>query len=334
MKFFIQSCFVIFIMLFVGGCTQQVDVRFLQPAEIDRVSNTKKITVAKFQNDTVGLSNKIESQLSNHKIEGKNYFKVISRKDFDKIIAEQKLQNSGLVDLSNVVKVGELLEAQAMILGRVDDVGFSVGSFYEERRECVDKKCKELRKYTVECFKQRVSLSADIRIVDIQKGDIIYANTIPVSSTHKHCSDDSRVLPDKMAEARYLSGRIASRFVYKLMPHYRYVSVNMLEDADLDYTDKQEKLLEVALAYVEQKRYDKAQKFLIQLIDSTDQKSYVPFYNLGVLKEMDGDYISAKRYYKKADDLMVEPVEEINLALVRIDKLIQNNRVTKEQLSR
>lgn len=324
----------VLITLYISGCAQKVKIRALEPAEIDRVATTKKITVAGFKNDRVGLSGKIEANLAQHKIDNKSFFTIVSRKDFDKIIDEQKIQNSGLIDTSTVVEVGQLIDAQAIILGNVGRASLQDSRFYETRSRCIDEKCKEREEYRVRCIKRVVGLSAELRIVDVAKGDIIYADKFFESSQHKHCVDDSIALPSKWMAAQNLASRIADRFTYKLTPHYRSFSVRLLEDADLEYTDAQEKLLGLSLTYIEQGRYDKAEQFLIELIDSTDKQSYVPFYNLGVIKEAQGQYNEAKNYYKKADDLMVEPVEEISLASLRIEKLIRKHKKSKEQLQR
>ena len=202
------------------------------------------------------------------------------------------------------------------------------------RSRCADKKCKELIYYKVRCKKRIVGLSAELRMVDVSKGDIIYADTMNRKATFTHCSDDSRALPSREMAAQNLAESIANNFIYKLTPHYRNFRVVLLKDGDLDYSDKQEKLLEVSLEYIEQGRFDKAQQFLTQLIDSTGAQSYVAFYNLGVVKEAEGNYLEAKEYYENADNLMVEPVEEINAAVLRIDSLIDKRQRTQSQLER
>jgi tetratricopeptide (TPR) repeat protein len=183
-------------------------------------------------------------------------------------------------------------------------------------------------------MKRMFSLSADLKIVDVANTDIIYADTLTKGSLYKHCSDDSRALPSTEMAAQDLANKIANSFTYKLTPHYRRFEVELLDEPDLDYTDKQEKLLKVSLEYIEQGRYDKAEDLLGRLIDSTDSKSYVPFYNLGVIKEAEGKYEEAQEYYNEADHLMVEPVEEINRAVLRIRKLIEKKQRTMEQLKR
>lgn len=199
---------------------------------------------------------------------------------------------------------------------------------------CADKKCSELEYYKVRCIQRVVGLSAEIRIVDVQKGDIIFADTLSKRSSYQHCIDDSSPLPSTSMVAQNFSIAMANEFTYRLTPHYRNFLVTLLEEPDLDYNDKQEKLLEVSLLYIEQGRYDKAENFLGELIDSTASQSYVAFYNLGVVKEAQGNYKEAQEYYAQADALMIEPIEEINSAVVRINALIQKQKRTREQIQR
>ena len=321
-------------MLLVSGCAQKVNIRALEPAEIDRAAATKKVAVANFSNDRVGLSGKIEAKLSRFRIDNKSYFTIVSRNDFNRIVEEQRIQNSGLVDQETVIDIGNLIGAQAIISGNVGRTTAQDTYFYERRSRCADRKCKELIYYKVRCKKRIVGLSAELRMVDVSQGDIIYADTMNRSATFKHCSDDSRALPSREMAAQDLAESIANNFIYKLTPHYRNFRVVLLEDPDLEYSDDQEKLLEVSLTYIEQGRFDKAEQFLVQLIDSTGSQSYVAFYNLGVVQEAQGNYIEAKEYYENADSLMVEPVEEINAAVLRINSLIEKRQRTQAQLER
>ena len=321
-------------MFFVTGCAQKVTIRALEPAEIDRAASTKKVAVTYFTHDRVGLSSKLEANLARVRIDGKNYFTMIRRNDFNKIVKEQKIQNSGLIDPSTAVDVGSLIGADAIILGNVGRATAQDSHFYETRTRCANKKCDKLEYYDVQCKKRVVGLSAELRMVDVSKGDIIYADTMNPSSVYKHCIDDPRPLPSREIAAQSLAQSIANDFSYRLTPHYRTFSVVLLEDSDLDYNDRQEQLLNVSLEYIKQGRYDKAERFLVDLIDSTSEKSFVPFYNLGVIKEAEGKYAEAKEYYENADKLMIEPIEEINLAVNRINSLIAKRNRTRNQLQR
>jgi len=322
------------IVTFLGACGKKVAIRALEPAEVDRLSKTKRIAVLNFKNDTVGLARKIEAKLAAYKINGKNYFTVVGRNDLDAVLNELKLQSSGLVNEKTAVKVGELIGADAIISGDVREPTKEDTYFYEKRVRCADKKCKKLAYYNVRCMKRIVGLAAEIRIVDVSRGDLIYADTLSKNSVFKHCDDDGRVIPSTMIVAQSLAEAMAREFTYKLTPHYKTFYVSLLDEPDIDYTDEQERLLKVALEYIEQGRLDKAEQFLARLIDSTHEKSYVAFYDMGVVKEAEGKYEEAQEYYEYADNLMIEPVEEINEAIQRIRALIEKKEKTMQQIGR
>ncbi len=327
--------FLLFTMMFLlSACSQQVRIKALEPAEVDRAANTKMIAVTSFNNDRVGLSGKIEAILAKQRVDNKNFFTLMSRSDLNKIIAEQKVQNSGLMETSTAVEVGRLMGAQALISGDVSNLSLQDTHYYETRIKCSDNKCKNTYTYNVRCTKRVIALSAELRMLDVTRGDIIYAETLSKSSKHDHCQDDSHALPSKGMGGQKLANAIARQFAYKLTPHYRYFEVSLLEDPDLDYNDAQESLLKNSLIYIEKGRYDKAEKLLINLMNSTGKQSYVPFYNLGVIKEAQGQYNEAQTFYGIADNLMVEPVDEISESYIRIQKSIQKRKKSQEQMAR
>ena len=321
-------------MVFISGCAQKVQIKALNPAQIDRASTTKRIAVVRFKNDRVGLSSTIESNLARFRIENKPFFTMVSRSDINQVIKEQKLQNSGLIETGKIVEVGNLIGAQALISGTVRKPSMSDTRFYETRAECANRKCSELRYYDVACTKRVIGLGAEIKMVDVTQGDIIYSDSLLRSASYRHCSDDSMVLPAKLDVAQRLAREMANQFTYKLTPHYIYFEVELIDEGDLDYTDRQEQLLESALEYIKHNRLDKAERLLKELVDSTGQESYAAFYNLGVVKEAQGDFTKAKVYYEKADNLTLEPVKVINTAYIRINATIDNYAQTSQQLQR
>ncbi len=321
--------------IFVSGCAQKVTVKALEPAEINGAANAKNIAVTPFHSDYVNLADKIEASISNQRIDGKPYFSVINRTDLNKIVQEQKVQNSGLIDTSTAVEVGNLLGAQAIISGSVDVPTMHDDNYYVERTKCSGKgeerKCWKVR---VACQQRTIGLSAQIRMIDVSTAGIIYADNVRRQKQWNHCADDTRTLPSKHSGSQYLANTIANEFAYKLTPHYRNISVVLLEEPDMEYSDQQEKLLENALLYIEQTRYDKAEQLLRRLMESTTSQSYVPFYNIGVIYEVRRNFSEAQHYYKAADELTIEPVEEINVAVNRIQHLIEKEKIAQEQIAK
>ncbi len=321
--------------LLMSGCAQKVRIKALDPAEVGEMATKKKIAISGFKNDKHGLSGKIESQIAKHKLDKKRYFTVVSRKDLNKIMAEQKLQSSELMDEATATKVGKLIGAQAVINGEISSASASTGRYTEAREKCLKytkEGCVRYKHYRVTCNTIAAEVSANINIVDVETGSIIYGDMINKEYSADSCKR-GKVLSKGQALNR-LTTAIASEFVYKLTPHYIYFTVALLDKIELEnVTEKQEKTFETSLAYIKAGRMGKAEKILQGLLDEVDGKSYVIAYVFGVVNEAQGKFDEAKKIYTMADDLTVEPVDEINLAITRIDRLIEKREEAKQQMN-
>jgi len=338
----------LFVSVLMSGCAQKVMVKALNPAEVGEMASKKKVAVSGFKNDRVGLSGKIESQLAKHKLDRKKYFTVVSRKDLEKIIKEQKLQSSELMDETTSSKVGKLIGAQAVINGEIASANATSGSYMEDREKCLkyvkDRGCVKYRYYKVKCNTTQATVSANLNIVDVENGSIIYGDTLTKEYSADSCKAGNigllsistaprQILSERQALNR-LASDIANEFVYKLTPNYVYFKVTLLDEIDLDNkTDKQEKIFESALEYIKAGRMDKAGSMLQGLLDEFNGRSYAVAYDYGVVNEAQGKLDEARKYYSMADELTIEPVEEINEAMKRIDNLIAKRDEAKQQMN-
>ncbi len=327
----IASCFLLITLLInLSGCASQLTVTLLQPAEID--INAKNIAVLAFKNDhKIGLTGEIESALTEVRFEGKPYFTVINRRSINNVIREQKLQYSGLLNENTSVEVGALLGAEALISGEITSNTKTDHSYQEKRWKCKKKSCYA---YTVNCIRRRIHLGVNIRIVNVTLGSVLYSKSVNRSNDWRHCSDDNRILPSKEEGALLIAQRITKNFVLKLKPHYINAKVTLLESEDIEYNEHQKSLLKYGLEYLRQKRFDKAEQLLTELLASTGFKSYVAAYDLGVVKEVQGQLLKAQGYYDLADRLQVKPVKEINQAVTRVSDAIEKNTQAQRQVSR
>jgi len=89
-------------------------------------------------------------------------FVVVERDKLDKIMAEQKLQASGAIDPRTVVKVGQILGLNAIVTGSVSEFGVK-----QEGSEYV----------IVQSKRQTAEATVDIRIVDAETGQVIFADS-------------------------------------------------------------------------------------------------------------------------------------------------------------
>ena len=319
------------VILFFTGCAQKVTIRALEPAEVNRAAITKKISVTPFKNDHIGLAQKLEGKLANQFLDGHPYFTVVSQSDFSRLVDEQKRQYSGLLDEEQAVELGNL---QALISGSITSQTMQDTRYYEKRVECVDKKCEEKREYKVTCTKRVIGLGVQIKMVDVERGDIIYGDTLNNEGVWEHCRDDKQALPSKQQGLEQLSDSLVDQFVYKLTPHYVYFRVALLDEPDLEYTEREEMLLENALAFIDHNRLERGEQLLQELFLQTGRQSYVAAYNLGVIKEAQGQYDEAQYFYRIADELAMAPVEEINSSINRIEASIRKHKRAMEQIKK
>ena len=320
----------------MSACTTSVRLKALSPAEVGEMATKKKVAVSSFRHDSVGLSGKIEAKISNYKLDNKKYFKVLSRKDINKVISEQKLQSSALMDETSSVRIGKLIGAQAIVSGEIASAHAESTSYLEDREKCLKyvKKegCVKYRYYKVRCFMTKAQVSANINIVDVQDGSIIYGDAINKNYNSNSCRNSRNVLSKSQAK-NYLTSLIADEFVHKLTPHYVYFSVELLESLDIDLNDKQELMFKRSIEYIKVGRMDRADKLLLRLMDEVNGSSYVIAYNYGVLKEARAELNEAKKLYSLADEISTEPIKEIIQALVRIDESLYKTNEAKRQIN-
>lgn len=316
------------------SCSQKVTLSTVEPAKVDRIAQMKKISVMPFENDDIKFASNLQASLAQKNVYGKPYFTVINRDKIDEILKEQKFQYSGLVDKKTTVKIGKLIGVQSIITGNITDASLHKRYYSSIRYRCVDKKCTQTREYYVRCIEGTYNLSVNMNISDVQFGDIAYATTLNQKTSYSHCSDYSGGLPGFNYIMNKLSGYIINDFISQISPTKINLRIELLEDPEIDYTNKQEDLLEYSLEYIKSKRYDKAEQLLSELLSSTNDKCFVAAYNLGVIKELQGEYIAAKQLYDLADELVLEPNEQINQAIIRIKKQLENKEIVKSQVEK
>jgi curli biogenesis system outer membrane secretion channel CsgG len=330
--YFLKVTFAVALVSLLTACSTTTKVQYLEPAEIPMAATLKQIAVNDFDYDSVGLAGRVETKLHETVLNHQPYFTVVSRQHIEQLIAEQKLQYSGLTPEQKSVQLGELIGAQAFVMGEVTSKGYQDKWFTEERSECADKKCKELRKYHVSCKSRTFTLSAHIKMIAVETSQIIYSGDLSRSGDWSTCSDRNYQLPLAIEVWQSYADSIAEEFVGKISPKYVYKQIKLLEEPDIPYTAVQQSNLEQGIEFVEANRLDKAEALFSQLVFETQSNSYTANYNLGVVKEAQGEYQEAKRLYVLADRLQKQPVDEINQALIRIDAAIANHLQAMKQI--
>jgi len=89
-------------------------------------------------------------------------FIVVERDQMNKMMEEQKLQTQGLIDAQTAVKMGQIMGLEAIVVGSVSQFGVK----------------KEGSDYLLTQSKQQVAdVTVDIRVIDVQSGQVILADS-------------------------------------------------------------------------------------------------------------------------------------------------------------
>ncbi len=94
-------------------------------------------------------------------------YQVIERTRIDKLIAEQKLQQSGLVSEQSAVEIGKLLGVELAVFGAVTEFGYKEDG---QRANVLGK--------SVSVRKKGATVGIDIRIINVTTGEIITADNV------------------------------------------------------------------------------------------------------------------------------------------------------------
>ncbi len=135
----------------------------------------KRVAVFDFEDKTAGsyhwwhgkgVGNGMSDMLVTALVKSKK-FKVYERGAIDKIMNEQKLGLSGAVTQQTAAQVGKLLGVQYAIIGAVSELGYSKGGVGGR-----------IRGIGVGVNKYEAVVGIDIRIVNVETGEIIFSENV------------------------------------------------------------------------------------------------------------------------------------------------------------
>lgn len=329
------------LLVFSACSSRKIKVSAIEPAAIEGLTKTRVITFDYLSNDRFGVGGVIEGTVGGYSLDGnKPYFKVVERKNIKSILDEQSLSATWLVDPEQRARIGKMTGAEAVITGEL--LNFSSSDSYHDssRSRCASQNskghCTSYQSYTVRCTDRTFSLSTLLKVVNTTTGDHTYSNTFTEQATYSKCPDHGSI-PDSGQVMTDLAQKIGASLISKIAPTKYDLEIQLIEklsDVD-DPNDTQEQLFESGIEFAKAGRVDKGLDFFKRLGESLEWKSYVVSYNYAVMLEASGELSEAQKYYKTADDLATEPIEEINQAVTRIaSRLKKNEKLVKQLESR
>lgn len=328
------------------GCSKPLSVKreVLMPARVDGLKQSKKIAFTSFKGDSTGLyTQKIENYFRQVKVDNKPYFEVIERDALEKIIAEQKLSQSGLLDEAESINVGHISGADTLVLGSIAPPVVESIRTYEQRTDfntCLRYikiknrlVCDAFRTYQVDCFTQSTSIEFNIKFVNIETAKSNYQGNYSGSSEHYYCSDrGSRLSQERLKDIAFTQSINSMR--KDIAPYRKQVTIVMLDEDDgsnLEDNDSALELFKKGFEMVDNGNVDRGCTFFRQ---ASAKYAHSPaiYYNLGVCTELKAHLPQALTFYQAAQNKIGDkPLPEIPRAIKRIKQRMVDDQRVKQQ---
>src|SRR5471032_2655395 len=155
--------------LTMAGCSPSTSVKQKESMTINApkgmVALKRRIGVVDFENKTTYGANRLGTSASDiliTELAKSGKFIVVERDKMDKLMEEQKLGLSGAIDPNTAAKMGKILGLNAIVTGAISQFG--------EQTEGSEYLITQSKSQVVKC-------TVDIRVVDAETGQVLYADS-------------------------------------------------------------------------------------------------------------------------------------------------------------
>ncbi len=319
----------LFAVMFLLSCsmTSQIVVKVQKPAAI-YLPGVKKIAIADFSGpDRSGsqIATMVQSMLmSTH------YFDIMERSELRRILEEQNLGLSGVVDETTAARVGKLLGVDALIFGEVttykvepdergvEKVRRKVGTGrYEwvEQKNIFTGKKKKVKKEIMKTVLvdqhyriRRGTVAINFRVVGVETGKLLAARSDSKSySSGKVVEGSWKTLKPKGEILADLSRALCQKFVHLIAPYY-VTEKRVIEPGRGD--------IKVGMKYAQAGLWPEATEAWKRAVVEFP-KNPAAFYDLGLSYEVQGMLDKAEKAYQSAVRLKQKKLYMEALARIR-----------------
>ncbi len=336
----------VIILVSLSGCPAPViTTSMLVPAASDEAAKLKKVAVLPFDGpEGKEFVAQIEAVLAGVKFEKRQYFELVDRMTIDKVLAEHRFSQLGLVDPQTAAKIGNFIGAKGIYVGTITASDVSDTDFREKRTRCAyyvtayDKKgssyqkCARWDDYFVPCTKRTSTSEFVPKLVDVETSRIVYSNTLSGKAESASCSDSSTALASKADLKMKAQQEALMKLRRDVAPHYLAVVLKLMDSTDGITTADAKKSFKSGMDFARNNRLDRACELWGEAKAAALQSPSVLF-NLGICAEVTGRLEEALSLYNEADRKLNKPDDRITSALTRVKTAIEKQKTLKDQLA-
>ncbi len=259
-------------------------------------------------------------------------FEVLDRQNLSKLMQEQKLSMSGLIDESSAVELGKIIGSAVLVFGRLQKDSYKESS---SKKDWVEKKKKGKKghkrtvriNHTTYYREGDYKLSLNVKLVDIQTAKILAAKTLSAEAT-KSVSETDAAAPSIDRDKLYnkCMKNIKKQFKKLVAPYKVKVKAEFLTDDALPE-------VKAALVQFKIKEWDAGVELLKNATTKGGLKPKVQakaFYNYGLAKMYGGEPAEAVELFKKAMSLKPDS-SRYQKAILKAKEEVQKNEKLKAQ---
>ncbi|RKZ30517.1 hypothetical protein DRQ36_05310 [bacterium] len=310
-RFFVL--FSIILLLVLIGCgTTAIRVPIVKPAEIN-LKGIEKIAVGEISG-FMGLD--FADELTTALFNTERY-EVLDRQNLNSILSEQGLTWTGIANPKESAKLGDIIGAAALVVGRVSDHSYNEEVTYDDRKR------KDGTNYRIYWRKGLAKLVINLKVIDVQTGRILATKQFEAGYSAQTTATNSKPAEiDKTSLYRGCREDIVKQFVKMIAPYTVYVKMSFLSDGDIPD-------LQMGVNMAKVGNWDNAISYFQRAVKE-NPGSWKAHYDLGMAYECTGDYEIAIERLTTAYSL--NPKNSIQTEIAYCRQRIEEQRRLMEQL--
>lgn len=205
----------------LSGCSTKMYTTTYVPPKEPQVAKLKRIAVVESKGDFAEEARgHIEAVLSKSEYNGASIVQVVNRKDLKKILEEQKLQLSGLVDPSTMVEFGKLTGVDGILTVQTK-TQYETRSYTPSFLGLSSSSSKN-------CAKRLAAANLKISIVDISRGVNILSKNYDGLNSSKSCGLLlNKLNPPKVAQILAIKDAVRD-FYMDISPQKRHIYIDFI----------------------------------------------------------------------------------------------------------
>jgi curli biogenesis system outer membrane secretion channel CsgG len=213
------------IIVIIASCTTIGEAGDTLPANFPQAAKLQRVAVLEFSGKgSDETTSALEAALVAHQVNDEPYFRVMDRARTKDLYAEVARGMRGEVAPGTAARFGKQVGVQGVFFGRVNSQEVNNRNYIGKQYTCIRRSnsgCDKSGHINASCTEVTATVALMPRVVDVETGQVVYAQERTGTATSSYCSGDSITSGDTLvARAR---DRAISEIIRDVAPHSKRV---------------------------------------------------------------------------------------------------------------